>query len=149
MSGSCYCSVLSGTGLCDLPILRPEEPYRLSCDIVCDLETSRVRRPWPALGCCAKGKKVSSSNPIRQLNCCDLSLSLTHTHTHTHTHSIFCTRRYIVSQTKGYVQACRGAQTHRYVVTHRHRYAEGQTTRGQKPIRKTDPNTNRNAEGQP
>jgi hypothetical protein len=27
------------------------------CDvsIVCDLETYRMRRPWPAVGCCARG----------------------------------------------------------------------------------------------
>ena len=28
-------------------ITRPEESYRLWCVIVCDLETSRMRRPWP------------------------------------------------------------------------------------------------------
>jgi hypothetical protein len=44
-----YC-VLSGRGLCDEPITRPEESYRLWCVVVCDLETSRMRRPWPALG---------------------------------------------------------------------------------------------------
>ena len=47
---------LSGRGLCDGPITRPEESYRLYFFIVCDLETSRMRRPWPALGCCASGK---------------------------------------------------------------------------------------------
>ena len=31
---------------------RAEESYRLWCVIVCDLETSRMRRFWPALGCC-------------------------------------------------------------------------------------------------
>jgi len=31
-------------------ITRPEESYRLRCVVVCDLETSRMRRPWPALG---------------------------------------------------------------------------------------------------
>jgi hypothetical protein len=30
--------VLSGRGLCDEPITRPEEYYRLRCVIVCDLE---------------------------------------------------------------------------------------------------------------
>jgi hypothetical protein len=45
----CECCVLSGRGLCDL-ITRPEESYRLWCVDVCDLETSRMRRPWPALG---------------------------------------------------------------------------------------------------
>ena len=34
---------------------RPEESYRLWCVVVCDLETSRMRRPWPALGHRARG----------------------------------------------------------------------------------------------
>jgi len=40
---------LSGRGLCDDLITRPEESYRLWCVVVCDLETSRKRRPcWVA-----------------------------------------------------------------------------------------------------
>jgi len=39
--------VLSGRGLCDGLITRPEESYRLWCVAECDLETSRMRRPWP------------------------------------------------------------------------------------------------------
>jgi hypothetical protein len=42
--------VLSGRGLCDELVTRPEESYRLWYVVVCDLETSRMRRPWPALG---------------------------------------------------------------------------------------------------
>jgi hypothetical protein len=42
--------VLSGRGLCDELITRPEESYRLCCIVVCNLETSRMRRPWPTLG---------------------------------------------------------------------------------------------------
>ena len=53
----CECCVLSGRGLCDEMITRPEESYRLWCVVVCDLETSRMSRPWPALGRCAKGGK--------------------------------------------------------------------------------------------
>ena len=34
--------MLSGRGLCDELITRPEEPYRLWCVVVCDLETSRI-----------------------------------------------------------------------------------------------------------
>ena len=34
--------MLSGRGLCDEQITRPEESYRLSCVVVCDLETSRM-----------------------------------------------------------------------------------------------------------
>jgi hypothetical protein len=37
--------VLSGKGLCDELITRPEESYRLCCVVVCDLETSRIDVP--------------------------------------------------------------------------------------------------------
>ena len=50
--------VLSGRGLWDELIIRPEESYQLRCVILCDTETPRMRRPWPTLGCCAKGKKI-------------------------------------------------------------------------------------------
>jgi len=36
-------------------ITRPEESYRLRCVAVCVLDTSRMRRPWPALGRWAVG----------------------------------------------------------------------------------------------
>ena len=42
----CECRVLSGRGLCDELITRPEESYRLSCVVVCDLETSRMGVPY-------------------------------------------------------------------------------------------------------
>jgi len=42
---------------CDKLITRPEESYRLWCVVVCDLETSRMRRPWPALGRSSATKK--------------------------------------------------------------------------------------------
>jgi hypothetical protein len=45
MSVCCECCVLLGRGLCDGLITRPEESYRLWCVVVCDLETSRMRRP--------------------------------------------------------------------------------------------------------
>ena len=35
----CVLYVLSGRGVCDGPITRPEESYRLWCVVVCDLET--------------------------------------------------------------------------------------------------------------
>ena len=47
--------MLSGRGLCDELITRPEESYRLWCVVACDLETSRMRRPWPALDRSATG----------------------------------------------------------------------------------------------
>ena len=42
----CECRVLSGRGLCDELITRPEESYRLWCVVVCDLETSRIGAPY-------------------------------------------------------------------------------------------------------
>ena len=53
----CECCALSGRGLCDELITRPEESYRLWCVVVCDLKTSRMRRPWPALGRSATAQK--------------------------------------------------------------------------------------------
>jgi hypothetical protein len=43
-------SVALKQSLCNELITRPEESYRLWCVVVCDLETSRMRNPWPALG---------------------------------------------------------------------------------------------------
>ena len=42
----CERRVLSGRGLCDELITRPEESYRLCCVVVCDLETSRIGAPY-------------------------------------------------------------------------------------------------------
>ena len=46
----CECCVLSGRVLWDGLITRPEESYRLWRVVVCDQETSRMRRLKPALG---------------------------------------------------------------------------------------------------
>jgi hypothetical protein len=62
MSVSVDCCVLSGRGLCDGLIARPEKSYRLWCVVVCDLETSRMKRPWPTLGRSATEKKTSPTN---------------------------------------------------------------------------------------
>ena len=51
MSVSCRCCVLWGRGFCDEQVTHPEESYRVSWVIVCDLETSWMRRRWTALGC--------------------------------------------------------------------------------------------------
>jgi len=40
MDVCCECCVLSGRGLCDELITRPEESYRLWC-VVCDLENPK------------------------------------------------------------------------------------------------------------
>ena len=46
----CECCVLSGRGLCDGLITRPEKSYRLWRVVVCDQEASRMRRQKPATG---------------------------------------------------------------------------------------------------
>jgi len=56
----CECCVLSGRGFS-----RPEESYRLWCVVVCDLETSRMRRPLPALGRSATGGQKNLYNYLR------------------------------------------------------------------------------------
>jgi hypothetical protein len=50
-------AALSGRGLCDELITRPEESYRLWCVVVCGVGISRMRRPWPTLGCCSRERK--------------------------------------------------------------------------------------------
>ena len=47
MSVSYECRVLKGRGPCDGPIIRREDSYGLWLVIVYDLETSRLRTPWP------------------------------------------------------------------------------------------------------
>ena len=53
--------VLSGRGLCDELITRREESYQLWCVVVCDLETSWMRRPWLTGGCRAKNKQTNNN----------------------------------------------------------------------------------------
>jgi len=55
----CESCVLSGRGLWDGLITYPEESSRLWCVVVCYLETSWMRRPWPTGGCCAEREKVA------------------------------------------------------------------------------------------
>jgi len=73
MSVCCDCFVLLVRGLCDKLITRREESHRLWCVVVCDLETSWMRRPWPwggggvgGGGCCVKNKQRAFINaPFR------------------------------------------------------------------------------------
>ena len=56
----CDCCVLSGRGLCDELITRPEEYYRLWCVVVCNLENlvnEEALAPWGGGDCCAKKNK--------------------------------------------------------------------------------------------
>ena len=63
ISVCCGCCVLSGRGLWNGLIPCPEESYRLWCVVVCDLDTSWMRRPWPTGGCCAKNKQTNKQLP--------------------------------------------------------------------------------------
>ena len=65
MSVCCDCCVLSSRDLGIGLITRPEESYRLWCVIVCDLETSWMRRPWSIGGCHAKNKKKNTPLKLR------------------------------------------------------------------------------------
>ena len=73
MSVCCDCCVLSGGGLCDGLITCPEESYRLCYVVVCDLETSIMRSPWPTGGCRARNKLVCEALFIRVFHCLVLS----------------------------------------------------------------------------
>jgi hypothetical protein len=54
MSVACECCELSGTGLCDGLVTRPEEFYRVS---ECNHEASIMWRAWPTWGLLRHGKK--------------------------------------------------------------------------------------------
>jgi hypothetical protein len=59
---SCAYCVLSGRGLCDELITRPEESYRLLRAVVCDQEILWTRRSQPALGCRARENNNNTIN---------------------------------------------------------------------------------------
>jgi hypothetical protein len=59
------CCVLSGRGLCDQLITLRKESYRLWCVVVCDLETSRMRRSWPTGDCRVKNKQTAPTMPTQ------------------------------------------------------------------------------------
>jgi len=58
----CECRVLSGRGLCDGLITRPEESYRLWWVVVCDLETSWMRWPWSTGALLRQKQKQNNTN---------------------------------------------------------------------------------------
>ena len=60
----CECRVLSGRGLCDELITRPEESYRLWCVVVCDLENLKNEEVMTRVGSQRHKKKVSSFLPL-------------------------------------------------------------------------------------
>ena len=64
----CECCVLSGRGLCDGLITRPEESYRLRCVFLCDLGTSWMRSPWPTGGGCHATKNIEVKSAKKMYN---------------------------------------------------------------------------------
>ena len=58
----CECCVLSGTGLCDELITRPEEFYRLWCVVVCDLENLKNEEAMTRVGSQRHSKKKTRKN---------------------------------------------------------------------------------------
>ena len=69
----CECFVLSGRGLCDELIIRPEESYRLWCVVVYDLENLKNEEAMTRVGSQRHRKKNYST--VR-LNCCFLCYTL-------------------------------------------------------------------------
>ena len=66
MSVCCECCVLSGRGLCDGLITRPEESYRLWCVAVCELEKPQERGGHgPRLGRKRHRKKNLTNCPLK------------------------------------------------------------------------------------
>jgi hypothetical protein len=86
----CECCVLSGRGLCDGLITRSEESYRMWRVVLCDLETSWMRRSWPTGGCC--DKKKERNEQINKQGFASSLFATTPTHD-THTLSLMTTRR--------------------------------------------------------
>ena len=62
------CCVLSGRGLCDGLISRPEESYRLLCGIVCDLENLKNEEAMTRVGSQRHRKKVYSTVFFLKIN---------------------------------------------------------------------------------
>jgi len=60
--------VLSGIGLCDGLITRPEDSYRLRRVVVCDLETSKEEAKCPLKGCEYKPTLGCDAEEKKQIN---------------------------------------------------------------------------------
>jgi hypothetical protein len=64
MSVSCECCVLSGRGLCDGLVIRPEKSYLVWCVYCVWSWNLEMTRPRPPKGCWAIGKKKYEWNKI-------------------------------------------------------------------------------------
>jgi hypothetical protein len=68
MSVCCERCVLSGRGLCDELITRPEESYRLWCVVVCDLENLKNEEAITRVGPQRHKKKIYSNHLLGKPN---------------------------------------------------------------------------------
>ena len=59
--------MLSGRGLCDELITRPEESYRLWCVVVCDLENLKNEEAMTRVGSQRHSKKKRSRKHIKDI----------------------------------------------------------------------------------
>jgi len=64
----CECYLLSGRGLCDELITRPEESYRLWYVVVCDLENLKNEEAMTRVGSQRHSKKKKKYN-LRATSC--------------------------------------------------------------------------------
>ena len=64
--------MLSGRGLCDELITRPEESYRLWCAVVCDLENvnEEALAHWGAVAPKTKGAAMTPIRLLLSFYCC-------------------------------------------------------------------------------
>jgi hypothetical protein len=91
MSVCCDCRELSSRGLCIGLITRTEEFYQLWFVVVCDLENSWMRRPWPTWGCRAERKKKERKGHLVPYSTC---LYPVDTRTSVCTHACTSTRKH-------------------------------------------------------
>ena len=62
----CECCVLSGRGLCDELITRPEESHRLWCVVVCDLENLKSEEAMTHVGSQRHSQKKKNPDKLDQ-----------------------------------------------------------------------------------
>jgi hypothetical protein len=116
MSVCCERCTLSGRGLCDELIAHPYKSYRLWRVVMCDVETSWMRRPWPSGGCCAKNKNKEDRTWISKLHIPSLLKTkqyLTRSHQGQTLHTVGCTQLPLTVR----CYRCAGKPFHRTVGT--------------------------------
>ena len=109
----CYdCCVLSGSGLCDELITRPEESYLIWGVGECDLETSWMRRPWPTGG----GAVAPKTNGL------DYWRATSHTYIHTYVRTYVRMYFLITLYIHTYIHACMYVCMHFLITLYIHTY---------------------------